>query len=330
MPGLRLGVCTLVLSLGLGATATAYLKLGTDVGTGVVSISWSRQPVGYLVSNRNLPGMSVEALEGAVDRAFATWTTDSAIALESAFLGVTSAPPVSGDGVSTIGFESRLDLDRTLGATSFEVDMTTGEILEADIFFNTLFPWSTTGATSAYDVESIAVHEIGHLFGLGHSALGETELVSGHRRVIAKRAVMFPIAFPPGNLEDRTLEADDRAGLLDLYGTPAARAAHGAISGRVTRGGAGLFGAHVMAFNIGTGESVGSFTLTTDGAFVIAGLDPGLYVVRAEPLDDADLGSFFDDETGVDLDFVPAFYSNLVAVASGGAATIGELRVQAR
>lgn len=327
---LRVGACTLLLTALLGVSAAAYLKLGTDVGTAVVPVTWTRQPIGYLVSASSAPGVSMNALQGAVERAFGAWTSDPAVAVESAFLGFTGVEPVSGDGLSTIGFKNRPDLDRTLGATSFEVDAVTGEVLEADIFFNTRFAWSTTGDPGAYDLESIAVHEIGHLLGLGHSALGETDMVGGRRRVVAKRAVMFPIAFPPGNIEDRTPEADDRAGLIDLYGTPEARAALGAIAGRVTRNGAAIFGAHVLAFNIGTGVSVGGFTLSDDGRFVIAGLAPGLYVVRVEPLDDADLGSFFEDEANVDLDFLPTFHPELVAVASGGAATIGDVRVQSR
>ncbi len=46
-----------------------------------------------------------------------------------------------------------------------------------------------------FDLQSIALHEIGHLHGLAHSAMGETELRAGGRRVIAAEAVMFPIAF---------------------------------------------------------------------------------------------------------------------------------------
>ena len=97
------------------------------------------------------------------------------------FVGFTSAEPGRRGHQNTLGFLSRPDLDRVLGSTSFLFDDATGEILEADIFFNSAFPWSvsSSGETGKFDLESIILHETGHLFGLGHSALGETEL---HRR----------------------------------------------------------------------------------------------------------------------------------------------------
>ena len=65
-----------------------------------------------------------------------------------------------------------------LGETSFLIDEVTGEILESDIVLNSTFPWSVAagGEAGRHDVESIVLHEVGHLLGLGHSALGETEL----------------------------------------------------------------------------------------------------------------------------------------------------------
>ena len=60
------------------------------------------------------------------------------------------------------------------------------------------------------------------------------------------------------------------------------------MSGRVTKNGQGVYGAHVVAFNLATGAMVGGFSLDSQGSFVIGDLRPGPYIVRTEPLDDGD------------------------------------------
>ena len=315
----------------LSASVHGYLKLGTEIASGdVVGIQWDRMPIRYFVTNRDVPGVTALQVQTAVARAFSRWSDVPEVALSAEFVGFTSAEPGEEDDMSVIGFRDRPELDRTLGAASFKLDDVTGELIESDIFLNSAFEWSVTagGDTTRFDVESISMHEVGHLLGLGHSALGETEArEGGGRAVLGKRAVMFPIAYPRGNIEDRTLEADDRAGIADIYGDSRQRAL-GSISGRVTLDGEGLFGAHVTAFNQHTGDLVGGFTLNERGGFVIAGLSPGLYIVRVEPLDDADFDSFFDEDTTVNINFRPAYYQNLVAVPAGGSSGTIEIRVQ--
>jgi hypothetical protein len=319
-------VLTAVIPLG------AYLKLGTRIGTRTESLRWRQFPIRYFVSNVGTNGVTATQFQTALDRAFTTWHDVPDIDISAQFAGFVQATPFNEDGASVIGFQSRPTQDRTLAATTFVVDVTDGRILESDIFFNTIFPWSTATAGEAdrFDVESIALHEIGHMLGLSHSALGETELISGGRRVIAAEAVMFPIAFNRGNIADRTLKADDIAGITDIYGATAANRSLGSISGRVTKNGRGVQGAHVVAFNPQTGELVGGFALDANGAFVIAGLKPGPHVLRAEPLDDGDLNSFFDGGFDVDLDFRVTFHERVVVVPRGGGARDVEIKVIAK
>jgi Matrixin/Carboxypeptidase regulatory-like domain len=324
-PHLSVALLILVTAVPLGA----YLKLGTTVGNRNETLRWRQFPVRYFVSNTGVDGVTPQQFQTAVTRAFNTWHGVGTAQTSSQFVGFTQARPLREDGATVLGYLNRPDQDTTLAATSFTQDTTDGRIVESDIFFNSIFLWSTSdsGTAGRFDVESIALHEIGHLLGLSHSAIGETELLAGGRRVIAAESVMFPIAFTRGNIDDRTLKADDIAGISDIYGTTASSNELGSISGRVTKNGRGVQGAHVIAFNPQTGKLVGGFTLNDAGDFVIAGLEAGTYVLRAEPLDDGDVNSFFDDDFDVDMDFQVKIHDRIVPVPRGGGASDVEIRV---
>jgi Matrixin len=322
----------MLLSLSMAAPAWAYLKFGIQVGATVRDVTWS-QPVRYFVTERPVAGVTVPELRDAIGRAFATWSSVSSATVRAEFQGLTIASPAAFDGRTTLGFLDRPDLERVLGATSFMLDARTGEIIEADVFFNTRFDWSatSTGQPGRVDLESVALHEIGHVLGLGHSAIGETELQpGGGRRVIASGAVMFPIAMSPGSIADRVLQADDLAGIFDLYPAqnPSGTAGTSSIRGRVTKSGVGLFGAHVVAFNLETGKMVGGFSLNNAGEFVITGLDPGAHLLRVEPLDDADTSSFF--ARSIDTSFQITFAPKIVVAPRNGSSEEIAIEVRAR
>jgi hypothetical protein len=147
-----------------------------------------------------------------------------------------------------------------------------GQIIDADILFNPGTQYNTGGGTGQ-DLQTVATHEIGHFFGLEHTAV--------------VRATMFP--FAPD--VQTALGYDDVAGISNLY--PSGGTA-GVITGSVTLGGAGIFGAHVFAQSV-TGSlplsgnirktPIGTLTLP-DGSFRISGVPPDSYIVAAEPVDD--------------------------------------------
>ncbi len=159
-----------------------------------------------------------------------------------------------------------------------------------------------------------------------HGSWTELQL-GGRRRVIASAAVMFPIAFTAGNVEERTLHPDDIAGASDIYPDGDYRSGTGSIKRPGDENGEGILGAHVVAWNQRTGALVSGFSLGSDGAFVVAGLSPGPHVLRVEPIDDADVTSFFSEEADIDIDFRAAFHDRLAVAPRGGGSERVELRV---
>jgi hypothetical protein len=322
----------LVIAGALAAAAPAidaYLKLGSQLANRTVTLRWERMPIRYFITNAGVPGVTAQQFQTAVGRAFDAWNGVDTAETSAEFVGFTPAPPLNQDSMTVLGFLNRAELERVLAATSFLVDTTTGAILETDIFFNSAFPWSVaaSGETGRFDLESIALHELGHLLGLGHSALGETEVRPGGRRVLAAEAVMFPIAFSAGAIEGRALKPDDIAGISDIYPSTEFRRERGSISGRVTKNGTAVIGAHVTAFHLETGNFVAGFTVNNEGTYTIGGLEPGPYVLRVEPLDDGDIESFFDSSLNVDLDFRVKFHERIVAVPAGGGVRNIDIRV---
>jgi hypothetical protein len=141
---------------------------------------------------------------------------------------------------------------------------------------------------------------------------------------------MFPIAFGRGNTLDRTLQPDDIAGVSSLYPDGGFANRTGIVRGRVQKSGRGVYGAHVVAFNVQTSVLVGAFTLSTNGDFEIAGLSPGPHVIRVEPLDDAPVESFFESTDPVDANFVVTYADRLIVVPAGGVSESVDIAVGAK
>jgi hypothetical protein len=72
---------------------------------------------------------------------------------------------------------------------------------EADMALNTNFSWSTNGASGTFDVETVYLHENGHVLGLGHSEV--------------KGSIMEPVYAGVR----QSLHDDDKCGIQSIYGT---------------------------------------------------------------------------------------------------------------
>jgi len=321
-------VALLLASLG-GLSVDAYHLQFADIDGRRVFLRWMQPTVRYSINTRAVPGVTTAQLQSVMARAFERWQNVGTAAIGFQFSGVTSAAPLEFDGLNTIGFLDEPELEGLLGLTLTTFDTVTGEVVESDIFFNSAEPWSAAadGETDRFDLESVAVHEAGHFVGLDHSPLGFFEERDGDVRLAGAEAIMFPFAFDPGNIGLRALRADDVAGVSSIYPDGGFATATGAIEGRVTLGGAGLYGAHVLALNVSTGALVGGFSLTGNGDFRIGGLEPGRYVIRVEPIDDIGVDNFFQDPSiPVDVGFRPTFLDRFVSVTAGS--TSGNVDVQ--
>ncbi len=116
---------------------------------------WLISSVSYYVNETDGPSGSLNALQGAAN----TWSGAGAN-FSFQYAGATTRG-LKGDGYNTIGFAN-------LGSSSIIAQATTyfsGDVMiEADIQFNTQFPFSTdlTPSYDEMDLQSIAVHELGH------------------------------------------------------------------------------------------------------------------------------------------------------------------------
>jgi len=91
----------------------------------------------------------------------------------------------------------------TLALTTVTYNVKTGEIFDADVELNSVESAITVGDQNVqYDLDSIITHEAGHFLGLAHSC--------------EQQATMY-VSYKLGDVSLRTLEADDVAGICEIY-----------------------------------------------------------------------------------------------------------------
>jgi hypothetical protein len=188
-----------------------------------------------------------------------------------------------------------------------------GRITDADVLFNGLgYSFTTERTPGHFDVQDVAVHELGHLLGFDHTGCAGASL--------------YPYV-DPQILLHRSVALDDATGLREVY-PDADGLLLGGLSGDVRRASNGdrVAGALVVARDA-LGRNRASTVCDELGRFELGGLEPGDYRVYARPLDEpvssANLSPGWDIETDFGLGFAPG----LVEVSSAATAAVGTILV---
>jgi poly(3-hydroxybutyrate) depolymerase len=160
----------------------------------------------YLTGER----LSTSAVQNAVATAANTWdaATNQNIFADSNL--VTASTTVSADKYdrnNVVAWKPVSSSALAYSRTWFNYNKVDGynTALESDIVFNTGYTWRTDGLNGGIDVQSVALHELGHTLGLG-DLYGKSQFSDDTRQVMHYY-----------NGVKRTLGNGDSAGIWKLY-----------------------------------------------------------------------------------------------------------------
>ena len=175
-----------------GATSADY---SFQVTFGYGGIRWAGTSCPFSVNPNTADTAEERSLVGA---AASVWSAASAFRFNDA--GTTTATTASRNSANEIFWSNTMQSGILGTAYSW---YSGSSLLETDISFNDSYTWST-GSSGTYDIESIALHEMGHwlnlrdLYGSGDSA-----------------KIMY--GFGSSGQQKRTLNASDAAGIQWIY-----------------------------------------------------------------------------------------------------------------
>jgi hypothetical protein len=209
----------------------AYTTLGGSLGTATTGNGWQRDvrmvnnSNDAAANNNNTPDPSYPGALGAplaIWKAARAWASDNPLAgqnFEFDWQGVMAADDGNGN---TITWDAGACSGGVLAYC--EVPISDGwSIVMCDNW--TWADGPGNPGSGQYDIQGIAAHELGHALGLGHSSTGCGA---------STQPTMCPSVFGSGTAI-RTIEADDQAGLGQIYGTiPANKPLITSLSGSLT------------------------------------------------------------------------------------------------
>jgi hypothetical protein len=155
--------------------------------------------------NPNTADVSGE--EVAIQAAANTWSTVTGADFQLVYDGATGATQAGYNGTNEVMWRN-LGTTGIIAANYWWTDGS-GNYLEFDQEYNDYYTWSTTGAAGTFDVQNIATHELGHSLGL-RDLYGDV----GSPNDMEKTMYGFG---DTGETKNRTLEPDDRAGVIWIY-----------------------------------------------------------------------------------------------------------------
>jgi hypothetical protein len=149
--------------------------------------------VTYYINTSGGPYGSLSSTQEAMQ----TWTNVTTSCFNFVFGGTTTTMAFGiNDGRNIITFGRLEDVETgTVGLNHMWYYVSSGQLIDCDIRFNTDYTWSTTGSVNAFDVQNIATHELGHTLSLedlygsadsaktmyGHASSGETKKRTLHQ-----------------------------------------------------------------------------------------------------------------------------------------------------
>lgn len=239
-----------------------------------VPVAWTDPTLEIRLTGPTIVDLTL--VHGFVTAAATDWSSIAHSRIELTTTPSPDAPePVSGNSLNEYGWIETTDhpwVGPAAPCSTVTVTVAaTGERLEADTWCNAAsFTWQEDELDGAYhpgliDPRRAALHELGHWLGLDHTLL--------YGELMDPRVLFGATAAGVGSLESSFARA--------RY--PAGTSPHGSIAGHVSRAGAGVPYAYVLAVERSTGKLYGAVA-GADGFYRVEEVPAGSYRLLVRPL----------------------------------------------
>jgi len=179
----------------------------TDSYKWALRIYWSNEnlPLNITVYTGNEP---ISGTFTAIEAGFTTWDAATSTSVYGSITENSTGtwPGVILDGNNTVAWASIDGPGGIIGVTYYWYYRDTKKMVEFDIVLDSDDTWSTSGATTAFDVQNVATHEAGHTLVLG-------DLRSPRDGALTMHAYTWL-----GDTIKRTLGVGDILGIQTIYG----------------------------------------------------------------------------------------------------------------